>query len=126
MKTLKEIANRIHPSIQVKVDYPSNHDSNRLPILDTEQWIEYANIDGVMKAQIIHSHYMKPMANKFLIHRNSAITYESKINILAADLVRIMRDVSMLCSSEERNSKIENFIKRMQFSGYNKKERINV
>ena len=30
-----EIANSIHPSIQVKPDYPSSHIDGRMPLLDT-------------------------------------------------------------------------------------------
>ena len=126
MTKLQEIANNIHPSIQLKIDYPSNHKNNRLPILDTEQWIENIEVDGVMKHQILHSHYMKPMANKHVIHHDSAITYQSKINVLVADLVRVMRNVSKSCKPEERHTKIQEYITRMQYSGYTKKERANV
>ena len=43
MNKIKEIGNTIHPTIQIKVDYPSNNENNRLPVLDTEQWIETNN-----------------------------------------------------------------------------------
>ena len=126
MLRLQEIANSIHPSIQLTVDYPSNNENGRIPILDTEQWIEEVNVGGVKKHQILHSHYSKPMANKLVIHRNSALSDNTKIAILVADLLRIMKNVSKLCSEQERNRKIQEFINRMQFSGYTKADRAYV
>ena len=123
MNKLKQIANDIHPSIHVKIDVPSDHQNRRLPILDTEQWIEEVEVNGVKKKQILHSHYMKPMANKHVVHRDSGISYQSKINILVADLVRIMCNVSRLCKEEERTRRVQEFMTRMQYSGYSKSER---
>ena len=126
MNLIKDIANKIHPTIQVKVDYPSNNENGRMPVLDTEQWIESVSVEGQIKPQILHSHYMKPMSNKHVIHKDSAISDKAKINILTADLVRIMRNVSPLCKEEERGRKVQQFINRMQYSGYNKSERVMV
>ena len=33
-----------HNSIKVTIDYPSNHKSGRMPVLDLEQWIGQAEI----------------------------------------------------------------------------------
>ena len=66
------------------------------------------------------------MANKFVIRNDSAISARSKTNILIADLFRIMKTISRNCPDEERKKKIQEFIKRMQFSGYPKKERAYV
>ena len=35
-KSIKEIADTIHESIQVTIDYPSNHEYERIPVLDLE------------------------------------------------------------------------------------------
>ena len=126
MKTLQEIANAIHPSIQLTVDYPSNNENGRIPILDTEQWLETVEVHGEMRVQVLHSHYTKPMANKSVILRESAFPIKSKMNVLVADLVRIMRNISRKCKTEERLTKIQVFMNRMQFSGYSKKERYEV
>ena len=123
MNKLKEIGNSIHPSIQLTVDFPSNNVNKRVPILDTEHWIQEVDVDGEVKPQIIFSHYSKPMANKQVIHRQSAHPFKTKINILVADLVRTMRNISSHCTTEERKKKLQFFLNRMQFSGYSKKER---
>ena len=52
MKFIKQVGNDIHPSIQLEVDYPSNHDGDsKLPILDMKVWVETAKrqceVEGV-------------------------------------------------------------------------------
>ena len=110
MKRLQSIGNNIHPSIQLTIDFPSNNKSGRVPILDTEQWIEEVEVRGERKPQVMFSHYVKPMANKLVIHRESAHPIKTKLNILIADLVRVMRNVSQRCPYEERRAKIQAFI----------------
>ena len=66
------------------------------------------------------------MANKQVIHRQSAHPLKTKISILVADLVRIMRNISSHCTADERKKKLQFFLNRMQFSGYSKKERYTV
>jgi len=61
----------------------------------------------------------------FRSHRDSAIPTRSKLNILIADLVRIM-NISRLCKPDERVTKVQEFIHRMQYSGYSKRERAEV
>ena len=123
MRKLQQIANSIHPSIKVTVDFPSNHQNGRMPILDTEQWIENVEIGNTIKPQICHSHYSKPMASKYVTLQYSAMPYQNKISILITDLVRIMRNVSVQCKEEERSKKVQEYLLRLQHSGYNKAER---
>ena len=69
---------------------------------------------------------MKPIASKHVISKTSALSEETKMNILVADLVRIMRNVSPLCCSTERTDYVQHFVKRLQFSGYPQKDRIEI
>ena len=78
MKKLQEIGNGIHPSIQVTIDFPSNNANGRMPVLDTEHWMDEVEENGVKKQQVLHSHYSKPMANAFVIHNSSAISSRKK------------------------------------------------
>ena len=126
MNRVKDIANSIHESIVVKVDYPSNHANKRLPILDTEMWIENIEIDGVKKNQVLYSFYEKEMSNKYVIHWDSAISYTSKINILTNDLVRVMKNMSERLDRKEKISKVQHYVNRLQYSGYDQRERIKV
>ena len=126
MEKVRDIANSIHKSISVKVDYPSNHTNKRLPILDTEMWIEEIGVNGTMRHQILYSYYEKDMSSKYLIHKNSALSNQSKINILVNDLVRVMKNTSLRVNGEEKRTNIQHYMNKMQFSGYEKDERIKV
>ena len=126
MQHIKEIANEIHTSIKVTIDYPSNHSNNRMPVLDLEQWIENIQVNNKEKHQILFSHYMKPMSSKHLIKNSSALSPQTRISILVADLVRIMRNVSSQCQNDERRQHIQHFVQRMQYSGYNQQQRVQV
>ena len=72
MEKLKDVANSIHESISVKVDYQSYHENQRLPILDTQMRIKKVEISGTKKHQILYSYYEKKMSRKYLIYKNSA------------------------------------------------------
>ena len=126
MKKLQVIGNDIHPSIQVTIDFPSNNENGRMPVLDTEHWMSEIEENGVKKVQVLHSHYSKPMANAFVIHKESAVSERNKESILVADLTRVMRNISTKCSEQERRSKVQHFISRMQYSGYGMEERVRV
>ena len=126
MLRVQEIANKIHSSIQVTIDYPSGHINRRMPVLDVEQWIQPVEINNKIKSQVLHSHYSKPMSSKHVINKSSALPMSSKLNILIADLIRIMRNVSEKCISDEREKHIQLFMHRMQYSGYNQADRIAV
>ena len=126
MLEIQRIANNIHDSIQVTVDYPSNHTSGRMPVLDLEQWIQPVDINGNTKHQILHSHYMKPMSSKHVISQSSALPISSKMNILTADLIRVMRNVSEHCEDGEREKHVQLYINRMQYSGYSQSDHVHV
>ena len=106
MEKVKEIANSIHKSIVVKVDYPSNHENNRLPVLDMEFWIGQVEVNGELKHQIFYSHYMKPVSSRYVIHKDSAISYNTKLNILTNKLTRVMRNISPHVTTEEKQQHI--------------------
>ena len=126
MEEAQKIANNIHESIQVTIDYPSNHENGRMPCLDTEQWIEEVKIGDCNKPQILHSHYQKKMSNRYLTLKQSATSYQSKINTHVANLVRVFRNISPLCEVDETIKNVKIFLLRLQHSGYNQAERYNV
>ena len=126
MERLQEIANAIHPSIRVTIDYPSNHPDNRLPVLDIAQWIGEIDVNGESQKKILHSHFMKEMSNRLVIRKDSALCMRSKLNILVTDLVRVMRNVSTYCPTEERDKHVQYYVWRMQYSGYTSNERLQV
>ena len=142
MQHIKEIANEMRTSIKATIDYPSKNSNNRIPVLDLEQWIESIQANNEGKHQILLSHYMKPISSKHLIKNSSTLSPQTKISILVADLVRLMRNVSSQCQYDEMTAAsnqrapkgghlfgapcIQNCVQRMQYSGYNQQRRLQV
>ena len=126
MERTKVIANSIHKSIQVKVDSPTKHKDSRLPILDTKMWLEVVEIAGILRHQILYVYYEKEMSSKYVIHKNSAIPRCSKINILVNELLRVMRNTSLRVKQEEKDRHVQHFMSKMQLSGYNQEDRVQV
>ena len=48
------------------------------------------------------------------------------MNILTADLIRVMRNVSVHCDNEERRKHVQQYVHRMQYSGYDQSDRVAV
>ena len=119
---LKEIGNTIHSSIQLETDYPSKYSDNKLPILDLKTWI--AEIDG--KRIMMYEYYRKNVSTKATIHARSAIPSKQKKTVLTQELLRIMKNCCPQIGEEQRNGHINNFLMRLQFSGYDKEFRFDV
>lgn len=69
---------------------------------------------------------MKPTAFDYAVLRNSALSHNTEINTLMLDLVRIMHNVSLLFKTYETRKHLQNFLRRLQCFGYDKKDRIRV
>ena len=127
MERLQEIANATHPSIRVTIDYLLNHPDNRLlPVLDIAQWIGNIDVNGENQKKILHSHLMKEIPNRLVIRKDSALYMRSQLNILVADLVRVMRNVSTNSPTEKRDKHVQCYVWRMQYTGYTSNERLQV
>ena len=117
MKNIQQYANSIETSIKTTIDYSSNYEDNKLPVLDLKVWIGYTTSGEV---KILHEHYMKNVSSRMLIHANSGHPMDMKKSILVNEVVRILRNCSSLLKWEDIIPHIEYFVKRMQFSGYEK------
>ena len=124
MEAVKILGNSISPDIRIKMDFPSNNDNGRLPVLDTEIWMEDCEVNRTVKRIIMYSFYEKPMSNIYVVLKRSAMAMFTKINILVNDLFRVMRNVSRLCTDSERISKISSYMSRLEISGYSWRDRV--
>ena len=61
---IKDIANSVHPMIQMEEDFPSNHSEGKLPILDLK-----CSIEMIVKFE----HYEKPTASKLVLSAKSVL-----------------------------------------------------
>ena len=79
----------------MKVDFPSAHSNDRIPILDMEVWMS-------KEQEISFNHYSKPMASRDVIMARSAFTTREKKNILLEEASRRLRNCSPHCTWQEK------------------------
>ena len=123
---VRQIANSIHPNIEVEVDSPTHYEDRKLPILDLKVWIDKVRTDNGEELKILHKHYIKPMANKYVIHRESAMSLKTKRTILTQMCLRVLLNNSEYLKMEEKKETVEFFMRRMQASGYDERFRYEV
>ena len=99
---------------------PSMHEDNKLPILDLKVWIENIPNRGYY---ILHEFYCKNIASKSVIHARSSIPWANKRTILTQEVLRIMLNCSRKLPWSTVANHINQFMAKMQYSGYTKKFR---
>ena len=122
-RIVRDIGNEIHKSIQLTTDTPSENADNKVPILDLKCWVGEGR-DG--KERVLYEHYMKNMASRLLVHRQSAMSIQSKRTILTQQCLRVMLNCSEHIDEETKNGHLSYFMARMQSSGYDHKFRLEV
>ena len=117
MELLKEIADSIHPSIQLTTDYPSNNQDEKIPILNLKVWTEN---DGEDRLNVLYEPYRKEVSTKSTVHPRTAMSRKQKRSILTQELLTIMNNCSPRLDEATPKKHINEYLKRLQFSGYNK------
>ena len=119
------MGNSIFPFIQVTLDLPEDHPEGKVPLLDTQVWVEHGEgVEEYYYAQeererlihqgtnplppppttpkgrdhLRHDFYSKPMASKLVIDANSAMSGNTKTSTLADDIQRQMCNTNRLAS----------------------------
>ena len=123
VKEIKKMAESIDPAIRVKTDARYEHDDKKLPLLDIKVWIG-ENAEG--KRKVMYEHYMKDVSNRSVIRERSAHSEKTKFNVMVNEGGRILRNCSPDIDWQVVAKHVTYFVKRMQFSGYDKKFRYRV
>ena len=123
MRLMCEIGNSIHESIQLTTDYPSKNPDNKIPILNLKVWTE---LNEESRTTVIYEHYRKEVSTKYTVHSRSAIGMKQKRSILTQELLTIMTNCSPLLDEETKKEHINKYMRRLQFSGYNKEFRYDI
>ena len=123
MRLMKEIGDSIHPSIKLTTDYPSANPDEKIPILNLKVW---TRTDEEEKTKVIYEHYRKEVSTKSTVHARSAMGTKQKRAILTQELLTIMTNCSPLLDNERRTDHINDYMKRLQFSGYHKEFRYDI
>ena len=122
MKLLQSVANSVHPSIRMTIDYPSRYEEGKVPMLDVKMWITGEGEER----RIQYEHYEKEMVTKAVIHASSAIPYKVKRTVLTQEMLRRMLHCSADLTQEERLKHLNDFMLKIQYSGYDKTFRYTV
>ena len=110
-RELRLVANSVMPrSVIMEEDFPSNHASGRLLILDMVMWVK--NIT------IFHEPYAKPMASKAVVMAKSAFPASTKKNILLEEGSRRLRNCSPKLQWKEKLKHLERFSVAMAEGGH--------
>ena len=126
MKTVQNIANQIHPSIETTIDYPSRNKDKKIPILDLKVWTEEIKINENKTFIILHEFYCKEVTSKNVINSRSAFPEKSKRTILTQEIIRILMNCSRRLKWETVCKHVEFFLAKMQLSGYGQNFRAQV
>ena len=107
--------NSINPDLKFTTECQEDFQSERLPTLDCEMWIE----DNKIK----HSYYQKPMKTPFVLMSRSGTSYRQKFQILSNELSRRLSNIQTEeIEHQEVLNKIEQFIKELKSSEYDQKQ----
>ena len=122
VQEIKRIGDSIHDSIVLETDCPENHEDRKMPILDLKVWMEIRN----ERKFIMHEYYMKPVSSVAVIDARSTLPWRTKRTILVQQTVRILRNCSEELPWDTKKEHLNQMMKRMQYSGYNKQFRYEV
>jgi hypothetical protein len=110
-RILREIANTILPrSVIMKEDTCPNHTNGRIPILDTEMWVE----GGIIR----HSHYFKPMSSTEVVLAKSAMSSTAKRNILVQEGTRRLKNCHLSIPWEDKLVHLNSLMLSMRTGGH--------
>ena len=113
-----QIANSLEneDDIQMTYDTPSKNVSKMMPVLDLQIWCE--------NDRVMFKFYEKPMASDFVLHRWSALSWNTKKSSLSGEVARRLLNCSPeILDDEYEDEVLDRFRWKMMISGYSENER---
>ena len=81
MEVIKNVANSITDMIKMTVDYPSNYEDMKVPMLDLKVWLNESE-----RNKIFYTFYEKSTKSPFVISKSSAMPISKKIECLGQEV----------------------------------------
>ena len=123
MQVLTDIANSVHRMLTWEPDSVTNHEDNKLPVLDVKMFLaKEDDRDGPIKFKF----YKKEIANKKLIPAESAMTSQVKFATLVEELGRRLRNTCPSILPEREGDLVRDFNVRMAEGHHKEKFRYRV
>ena len=107
---MKEIAHSITDFLRLAVDCPSEHNNGWMPLLDL----------AVRKAEdnsIDYIYYEKPSSSKFLMMKQSAMPFRTKVSCLTQEVRRRLKNTRARMPWEVKASILTKMLANMKRSG---------
>ena len=118
-----DIANSIDPSIKMEASVPSDFSNNKMPLLNSQVWIENDTING---PQIRYEHYEKSMASQLEIQNASATPDQIKRATLVQGGTTRLLNTSLELGKDKQKEVLRNYMKKLQTSGYDLMYRLTI
>ena len=101
-------------------DYPSKNPTRKMPILDLKVWMAslFDPVTHEANVTVLHEHYSKDVSSKAVIDARSAVPWKVKRTVLTQEVIRVLRNCNRNLPWKEVCGHVEEYSKRMQFSGY--------
>ena len=113
MEVVREVADSVDEMIKFTVDYPGNHKSGKMPVLDVQ-----AGLNKEKDNKIEFEFYEKPTRNKRVILSDSAIPSKQKRTILTQECLRRLRNTQLDLGKEVQTKHLNQFMLKLKNSGY--------
>ena len=113
-KVYQILANFVNKDLKFTIDYPSANVNGKIPILDTEMWIE----DNEEKSIIRYRYYEKPMIPNRVLENESAVPWNMKKSILVAEGLRRLLRCNIDTPWVELNEHLQKYCWKLFNSGY--------
>ena len=124
MDVMRDAMNSINGDIQVTVEIPEESNSETLPVLDIQCWVEKKkenssiSKNGKPTQKLLYNFYKKPMASHLCLMKRSAMPENTRHHSLANEMVRMMKNVTEMASQDMRNAVVDSYTARLKSSGY--------
>ena len=120
MQAMLGMANSVAPDLKFTVECADDHEGGRIPMLDLMVWREQG-ADGSEK--LLHCYYEKPVTSQKVMIKGLAMPMATKMEVLAQEVIRRMRNTSLLVPLEVRRKVLDQAMQKMCNSGYTEGER---
>ena len=109
-RVLNDIMNGVYEDLQWEYEHQEMFPDNTLPTLDVRLFVQ--------DSLVLYSFYSKDVANKHVIHKDSALDENMKIASLTQNLIRRMKNTSELVNMKVRLAIVDEFAEQLMMSGY--------
>ena len=112
---IRQSLNKIYPFLNFTIESIEDFEDTRLPTLDFKLWVAKGNI-------IHYTFFEKPTTSNQMLHRDTALSENTKMATMNAEIVRRMMNVSENLPIQERTVVLDNVAQKLTNSGDNMDE----